>query len=207
MARLNTACGHRAIRIDHIGSTAVPGLDAKDVIDIQVTVDSLDIADELADALLTAGYPRVTAITDDVPKPDGRSAVAAFDHTDDPTFWHKRFHASADPGRPTNVHLRVDGWPNQQFPLLFTDWLIANPGVQADYLAAKRAAEAQGHPDTGSYADAEGTVVPRRVPAGVGVGVRDGLGASADGSASRPGRRPAGSPERCCRHSRGRPRR
>ena len=59
------------------------------------------------------------------------------------------------PGRPTNVHLRVDGWPNQQFPLLFTDWLIANPGVQADYLAAKRAAEAQGHPDTGSYADAK----------------------------------------------------
>ena len=155
VARLNTACGHRAIRIDHIGSTAVPSLDAKDVIDIQVTVDSLDTADDLADALLTAGYPRVTAITEDVPKPDGRSAVAAFDHTDDPTFWHKRFHASADPGRPTNVHLRVDGWPNQQFPLLFTDWLIANPGVQADYLAAKRAAEAQGHPDTGSYADAK----------------------------------------------------
>ena len=101
VARLNTACGHRAIRIDHIGSTAVPGLDAKDVIDIQVTVDSLEMADELADALLTAGYPRVTAITEDVPKPDGRSAVAAFDHTDDPTFWHKRFHASADPGRPT----------------------------------------------------------------------------------------------------------
>ena len=115
MARLNTACGHRAIRIDHIGSTAVPGLDAKDVIDIQVTVDSLDTADELADALLAAGYPRVTAITEDVPKPDGRSTVAAFDHTDDPAFWHKRFHASADPGRPTNVHLRVDGWPNQQF--------------------------------------------------------------------------------------------
>ena len=66
MARLNTACGHRAIRIDHIGSTAVPGLDAKDVIDIQVTVDSLDTADELADALLTAGYPRVAAITGDV---------------------------------------------------------------------------------------------------------------------------------------------
>ena len=45
--RLNTACGHRAVRIDHIGSTAVPGLDAKDVIDVQVTVASLDVADEL----------------------------------------------------------------------------------------------------------------------------------------------------------------
>ncbi len=47
VARLNTACGHHAVRIDHIGSTAVPGLDAKDVIDIQVTVASLDAADEV----------------------------------------------------------------------------------------------------------------------------------------------------------------
>ena len=41
---------------------------------------------------------------------------------------------------PTNVHIRVDGWPNQQFALLFVDWLTANPGVHADYLAVKRAA-------------------------------------------------------------------
>ena len=54
-ARLNTACGHRAVRIDHIGSTAVPGMDAKDVIDVQVTVPSLEVADELADALQAAG--------------------------------------------------------------------------------------------------------------------------------------------------------
>jgi dephospho-CoA kinase len=152
VARLNTACGHRAIRIDHIGSTAVAGMDAKDVIDIQVSVESLDTADELADALLTAGYPRVESITTDAAKPDGRSCVAAFDHTNDIALWHKRFHASADPGRPTNVHIRVDGWPNQQFPLLFTDWLIANPGVRSDYLAVKRTAEAAGH--AGAYADA-----------------------------------------------------
>ena len=34
--------GHAAIRIDHIGSTAVPGLGGKDVIDIQITVSDLD---------------------------------------------------------------------------------------------------------------------------------------------------------------------
>lgn len=128
LARLNTACGHRAVRIDHIGSTAVPGMDAKDVIDVQVTVGSLEIADELAEALLTAGYPVVPDITTDTP------------HDDDPALWQKRFHASADPGRPTNVHIRVDGRPNQRFALMFVDWLRANPGVQADYLAAKRAA-------------------------------------------------------------------
>ena len=80
--RLKTACGSKALRVDHIGSTAVPGMDAKDVIDVQVTVASLAAADELVDALTTAGYPRVAGITADVPKPDGRSTVAEFDHTD-----------------------------------------------------------------------------------------------------------------------------
>ncbi|MCV7346447.1 dephospho-CoA kinase [Mycolicibacterium rhodesiae] len=142
LARLNTTCGHRAVRIDHIGSTAVPGMDAKDVIDVQVTVPSLEVADELVEDLLRAGYPRVESITSDVPK--ART---------DPALWHKRFHASGDPGRPTNVHIRVDGWPNQRFALLFVDWLKANPGVRSDYLAVKHSA-AQ-HADIGAYAQAK----------------------------------------------------
>jgi dephospho-CoA kinase len=153
-ARLNTACGHRAVRIDHIGSTAVPGVDAKDVIDMQVTVASLEMADELADPLASAGYVS-RPITADVSKPDARSTVAAFDHTNDESLWHKRIHCSADPGRPTNVHIRVDGWPGQQFALLFVDWLRANPSVQADYLALKRKVVAEAHADTGAYADAK----------------------------------------------------
>lgn len=152
-ARLSTACGHRAVRIDHIGSTAVPGLDAKNVIDMQVTVAALDVADELAEALSAAGYVHRPA-TVDVGKPDARSTVAAFDHTDDESLWHKRLHCSADPGRPTNVHIRVDGWPGQQFALLFVDWLRANPSVQADYLALKRRVAAE-HATTGAYADAK----------------------------------------------------
>jgi dephospho-CoA kinase len=46
--------------------------------------------------------------------------------------------------------VRVNGWPNQQFALLFVDWLKANPGVREDYLTAKR--RALGEPD---YADAK----------------------------------------------------
>lgn len=153
-ARLNTACGHHAVRIDHIGSTAVPDMDAKDVIDMQLTVASLEVADELSDALTSAGYVR-RPITADVGKPDARSTVAAFDHTNDESLWHKRLHCSADPGRPTNVHIRVDGWPGQQFALLFVDWLRANPSVQADYLALKRRVAAEAHADTGAYADAK----------------------------------------------------
>ena len=154
LARLRTTCGHRASRVDHIGSTAIPGLDAKDVIDVQVSVASLEVADELTDALLAAGYVR-TPVTQDVGKGNGRSTVAEFDHTEADELWHKRLYCSADPGRPTNVHVRVDGWPNQQFALLFVDWVNADPAVRSDYLALKRRVAAQGHQATGAYAEAK----------------------------------------------------
>jgi dephospho-CoA kinase len=126
--RLQIACGEKALRIDHIGSTAVEGMDAKDVIDIQITVKSLDVADEITDALANVGFPSRHGVTADWP------------HTADAAQWRKRFHCAADPGRPANVHVRVDGWPSQRFALLFRDWLAANPAVQQDYLAAKRRA-------------------------------------------------------------------
>ncbi|MCB0923257.1 MAG: dephospho-CoA kinase [Mycobacterium sp.] len=151
IARLRTACGHRALRIDHIGSTAVPGLDARDIIDIQVTVTSLDSADELAGELRRAGYPRLARITAD-------RVVATPD-----SLIPKRFHASADPGRPTHVHLRVVGTAPQQFALLFVDWLTDNPGVRPDYLAAKRTGRQaaarwldQAHPQALLWADSTG---------------------------------------------------
>ncbi|BBX96208.1 dephospho-CoA kinase [Mycobacterium lacus] len=155
IARLKTACGHRALRVDHIGSTAVPDFEAKDVIDVQVTVESLDVADELAEPLLAAGYPRLDRITKDTAKPDARSTAGRYDHSNDSALWRKRIHASADPGRPTNVHIRVDGWPNQQFALLFADWLAANPSARADYLAVKRAADAGGDGDIARYVTAK----------------------------------------------------
>lgn len=132
-ARLNTCCGHRALRIDHVGSTAVPGMDGRDIIDMQITVASLGIADELAGALLDAGYPRVDSITADPSFQGPRGSEGLLP---------KRFHASADPGRPTHLHLRVDGAPNQRFALLFVDWLAANPGVRSDYLDVKRTRDA-----------------------------------------------------------------
>jgi dephospho-CoA kinase len=136
--RINTACGAKVIRVDHIGSTSVPGFEAKDVVDIQVTVPSLDVADEIADALAAVGYPRLAGIDSDIP------------HTDDPAMWRKRVHGAADPGRPANLHLRVDGWPNQRFALLLPAWLAANPPVQEEYLAVKRQALA-----APAYADAK----------------------------------------------------
>ncbi|WP_055404954.1 MULTISPECIES: dephospho-CoA kinase [unclassified Mycobacterium] len=153
--RLKTACGHRAIRVDHIGSTAVADLPAKDVIDVQVTVESLAVADEVAESLLSVGYPRLEHITADAAKPDARSTVQDFDHSDDTALWHKRIHASADPGRPTNVHIRVAGWPNQQFALLFVDWLNANADVREQYSRMKREADAAAGGDIMRYITAK----------------------------------------------------
>lgn len=127
--RIAVACGSKALRIDHIGSTAVPGLDAKDVIDIQVTVESLEVADALADPLAAIGLPPIAGITSDDP------------HDADKAKWGKRIHAASDPGRAVLVHVRVDGWPGQRFALVFRDWLRSDQQARAEYLAVKHAAE------------------------------------------------------------------
>lgn len=144
MDRLRTASGERALRVDHVGSTAVPALAAKDVIDLQVTVASLAEADALAQPLADAGFPPRPEIVRDIPK-----TVDA-----NPARWHKRLHNGADPARPVNVHLRVDGSPGQRFALVFRDWLRAEPRMAAEYLRVKRAA-AQSARTVAAYADAK----------------------------------------------------
>ncbi|MEP6697738.1 MAG: dephospho-CoA kinase [Pseudonocardiales bacterium] len=125
-ARLRWATGD--LRIDHVGSTSVPGLAAKDIIDVQVTVGSLAEADELRPAIEDAGFPAAPAVTGDPPK--------GFDA--EPAHWAKRYHASADPGRPAHVHLRVAGSAGWRYALLFRDWLRARPEEAAAYEAEKR---------------------------------------------------------------------
>jgi dephospho-CoA kinase len=114
-------------RVDHVGSTAVPGLPAKDVIDIQLTVDALADADRLADALAEAGFPRAEDIRYDAPKPD----------VPDPAQWQKRLHGSADPGRAVHLHVRAAGSPGWRAALLLRDWLRADPEVCGEYAAVK----------------------------------------------------------------------
>ncbi|KZM73627.1 dephospho-CoA kinase [Nocardia terpenica] len=131
IGRLAVVCGAGARRIDHIGPTAVPGLPARDVIDIQITVAALDAADALREPLEQAGFPRIEEFAPDDPAPGA-----------DPGRWGKRVHGTADPGRAATVHLRVDGWPNQRFALAFRDWLRADPGAREEYLAVEKKAEA-----------------------------------------------------------------
>jgi GrpB-like predicted nucleotidyltransferase (UPF0157 family) len=55
-SQLRSALGELALRIDHIGSTSVPGLDAKDIIDIQLTVSSFDDFQPVQSALDGIGF-------------------------------------------------------------------------------------------------------------------------------------------------------
>ena len=134
----------RILAVDHIGSTAVPGLAAKDVLDLQVSVASLDDADAAAGALAAAGFPRWPGRWRDTPKA----------HHPESGEWEKRLHGNADPGRAVNVHVRVAGSPGWRYALLFRDWLRANPDAAAAYLLEKRRLAAQHASDAsaGRYA-------------------------------------------------------
>ncbi|CAH0293762.1 Dephospho-CoA kinase [Arthrobacter sp. Bi26] len=128
IARLHAAVPQDVLAVDHIGSTAVPDLDAKDVIDLQLSVRDLDAADRIAPLLADAGFPRWPGIIADNPKPT---------HPD-PADWGKRLHGNADPGRPVNLHLRAAGSPGWRYALCFRDWLRADPEARADYVAEKK---------------------------------------------------------------------
>src|SRR5688500_6073520 len=108
-AALKAVLGDLALRIDHIGSTSVPGLAAKDVIDVQVTVAALRPVETLEAALQRAGYSLRPEIQRDH-RPPGA--------TGPDTEWEKRFARPPAGQRPTNVHIRVAGRPNHRYALL-----------------------------------------------------------------------------------------
>ncbi|MGO4724975.1 MULTISPECIES: GrpB family protein [unclassified Inquilinus] len=122
--RIRAALGPVALAIHHIGSTAVPGLRAKDVIDLQVTVAELDapIQAALERIGFTLGAPRCDH------SPPGLDLP--------PAELEKRFYKKAD--RPANLHIRVAGRFNQRYPLLCRDYLRAEPRAADAYGEIKR---------------------------------------------------------------------
>jgi GrpB-like predicted nucleotidyltransferase (UPF0157 family) len=116
-----------ALRIDHIGSTSVPGLSAKDVIDIQISVAGFD--QQLLSALQAMGYSKADDIERD-------HTPASFKGSEDE--WKKWFFRPPLGQRRTNVHVRVCGRVNQIYPLLFRDFLRAHPDYAATYAEVKQ---------------------------------------------------------------------
>lgn len=113
--RIRSAAGERAVRVDHVGPTAVAGLPADGVLDLQLGVRSPEDVDALAAALAEAGFPAAA-----------------------PSRAGERLHRAADPQRPVTLHIRAVDSPGFRQALLLRDWLSADPGAREEYLAAER---------------------------------------------------------------------
>ncbi|WP_285489010.1 dephospho-CoA kinase [Amycolatopsis taiwanensis] len=140
LARIRRVVGERVLRADHIGSTSVPGLPAKDVLDLQLTVSTLDDADGFAEELSDAGFVRAEGQWWDDPVDSGAEV------------WPKRFHFGADPQRPVNLHVRSPATPAWRLALLFAEFLRAHP-AECDAYAAVKYRLAEEHETTDGYAE------------------------------------------------------
>lgn len=112
---LRSALGHQALRIDHIGSTAVPGLAAKPIIDIQLSVPALEPMKAYQPALAACGFQW---------------------RADNPDRTRRYFREL--PGLPrTHLHVRRAGSWGEQFALLFRDYLRRHPEAAERYAQTK----------------------------------------------------------------------
>jgi GrpB-like predicted nucleotidyltransferase (UPF0157 family) len=127
-SQVRDALGDEALQVDHIGSTAVPALAAKDIIDVQVTVRSLD--ESIAQRLLAAGFSAHTHLVKQDHVPPGFEAQER--------DWSKFFFMQKPGARRSNIHVRQIGKPNQRYPLLVRDFLRAEPRIAAAYAELKR---------------------------------------------------------------------
>lgn len=107
-ARLRHALGELAIRIDHVGPTSVDGLDAPDIIDIQVTVRDETGSDSALRALTDAGWVR------------DRSSLRPLLH------W-------CDPARPLEVTIVAEDDPEHEFAFLMSEVIADDPAARAEY--------------------------------------------------------------------------
>ncbi|HGM6860827.1 TPA: GrpB family protein [Serratia rubidaea] len=116
-ARLKRALGPYALHIEHVGSTAVPALAAKPIIDIDLLV---------ADPANEAGYiPPLTAL--------------GYVHTIREPSWYQHRMLRLDAPQ-INLHVFAIGSPEHLRHRLFRDWLIAHPEDRQRYVASKRRA-------------------------------------------------------------------
>ncbi len=122
---LRQALADQALAIHHIGSTSVPGLAAKDIIDIQLTLHKLD--DDIREPLESLGYSYRADIQGDH-CPPGMNLV--------PHELAKHYYQHPEPR--INLHVRVIGRFNQRYALLCRDYLRATPGAANAYAEIKR---------------------------------------------------------------------
>ena len=146
--RLRAALGPIALRIDHNGSTSVPGLAAKPVIDIQMSVESLQPIAAYRNRLTAIGYVHV---------PHADDAFCPF------------FHRPADWPHTHHIHVVQAGGEEEKRTLAFRDYLREHADAAREYEALKfrlAAASAADSPESReAYASAKSDFVERIVAA------------------------------------------
>jgi GrpB-like predicted nucleotidyltransferase (UPF0157 family) len=142
---LRSAFGPLAKRIEHVGSTAVPGLIAKPVIDIQVSVTSLGSADLLVALMASLGYGHL------------RDPDPAFERV------YPYFHKPLRWPHSHHVHLCEEGSLMEWKHIAFRDYLREDAKVREQYAALKRDLARQHgegtHTERQRYADGKGQFV------------------------------------------------
>ncbi len=119
--------GDLALRIDHIGSTAIMVLPAKDVIDVQVTVSKI-VGNSIVKKLIDAGYVfRSDIIHDNLVGVNNSS----------PELQKLYFREKAG-CREVHIHIREVERANQIYALVFRDFLRCNLQVREAYAAIKK---------------------------------------------------------------------
>lgn len=136
-SRLRVVLGPVAKRIEHVGSTSVPGLPAKPIVDIDVWVDETDDEDQYVPALARIGYVLVLR----------------------EPWWngHRMFQLSSS--ARFNVHLFPATAPEPLRHLLFRDWLRAHPADRDMYAATKRTIADRTRDDPEKYNLAKNEVI------------------------------------------------
>ncbi len=130
---LRAHLGDLAPRIDHIGSTSIPGLAAKPIVDIQVSVASFGPMAPLEAAMNAAGF---------------------IWRRDNPDLT-KRYFREGPGARRTHIHIRRLGSWHEQWALLFRDYMRAHIGEHEPYALLKRRLAAEFGADRQGYTDAK----------------------------------------------------
>ena len=134
---LRQALADSALRIDHIGSTSVPGLAAKSIIDVQVSVVSFDPMDSLLVPMTSLGY----VWRQDNPEQTKR-------------YFRERLGA-----RRTHIHIRKLGSWHEQLSLLFRDYLRTHLETLNWYAQAKRDLATQFQNERSKYTAAKTPII------------------------------------------------
>lgn len=126
--RVRDILGGLVLDIDHVGSTAVPGLAAKDVIDIQALAYDLDEAPPAIAALKSAGFFFDAAKRGEAPRPG---------YPDHPDCWDRLYFRGPKDARAVILHLREVNTAGARVPLLLRDYLREDDLVRDQYGALK----------------------------------------------------------------------